>query len=102
MATDEPPETGIRMKNTPVSAFSKDSKYYPLHTHMVAAKGNLYKLSFCEVEAILGCRLPEGARSHRAWWGNSTSGHSQSRAWLLAGWRVTQIDVTSETVHFTR
>ena len=59
-------------------------------------------MTFKEVEDILGFGLPPGARSSRAWWGNSRSGHSQSRAWLLAGWRVIKVSVEDETVTFQR
>jgi hypothetical protein len=89
------------MKPVVVTEFSTQSKYYPLHTYLAAAQGTVVQLSFQEIEAILGFGLPVGARSHSAWWGNSKSGHSQSRAWMLAGWRV-QVDVSRETATFTR
>jgi hypothetical protein len=59
-------------------------------------------MAFAEVEAVIGQGLPAGARSHTAWWGNSRSGHSQSRAWLLAGWKIVAVDLGSETASFLR
>ena len=82
--------------------FSTESKYYGLHVHLVSAKGQTMRMTFGDVEAVLGFRLPPGARSNRAWWGNSRSGHSQSRAWLLAGWRMTDVDLEAEVVRFDR
>jgi hypothetical protein len=83
--------------------FSSQSKYYPLHSHLSRlGDGHQLVMRFAQVEEILGQPLPIGARSHTAWWGNSRSGHSQSRAWLLAGWRVTSVDLAGERVTFER
>ena len=68
------------------TTFSRESKYYPLHAHLARlSKLERLDMEFAEVEDILGQGLPRGARSHQAWWRNGRSGHSQSRAWLLAG-----------------
>lgn len=81
---------------------TSDSKYYALHEHLRnAPRQSALTLAFSDVERVLAGELPPGARSHRAWWGNSQSGHPQSRAWLLAGWRVTSVDVAAETVIFS-
>jgi hypothetical protein len=83
--------------------FSSESKYYPLHAHLsrVSGAGQLH-MEFGQLEDIIGQPLPVGARSHRAWWANGRNGHSQSRAWLLAGWRVANVDLTGEKVTFER
>lgn len=84
------------------SGFSRESKYFKLHRHFLAARDTKRTMTFAEVEDVLGFALPPGARSNGAWWGNSKSGHSQSRAWLLAGWRVVNVDVGTERVTFER
>lgn len=84
------------------NSFSPESKYYALHTYFTQARDQAKRLSFAQVEEVLGFPLPVGARSSRAWWGNSRSGHSQSRAWLLAGWRMTNVDLSAEVVEFER
>jgi hypothetical protein len=83
--------------------FSSESKYYPLHAHLsrLGGAGQVH-MEFVQLEDIIGQPLPVGARSHRAWWANGRSGHSQSRAWLLAGWRVTNVDLAGERVTFVR
>ena len=83
--------------------FSSESKYYPLHAYLsrIGDAGPL-NLRFAQLEKVIGQPLPIGARSHKAWWGNGRSGHSQSRAWLLAGWRVTDVDIRGERVTFER
>jgi hypothetical protein len=93
---------GSRNESSTKSRFSTKSKYYRLHLYFRRANGTSKSLSFAEVEEVLGLPLPPGARSSRAWWGNSRSGHPQSRAWLLAGWRVVHVDVTAEVVKFQR
>jgi hypothetical protein len=58
-------------------------------------------MSFAEIEAVLGRRLPPSARDSkikRQWWAN-TDTHSQARAWLDAG-RKARLDVASDTVNF--
>jgi hypothetical protein len=84
--------------------FSSDSKYYPLHVHFLDLPTSIatYDISFEEVEDAIGQPLPTGARSHRAWWGNSWTGHSQSRAWLLAGWKLVAVDLEAETASYER
>ena len=87
------------MANT---SFDPDSKYFPLHRFLLEHERHAtgFSMSFSEIEVILGVSLPPGARSHRAWWGNGTWGHSQSRSWLLAGWRAVNVDVHGEMVEF--
>lgn len=83
--------------------FSSESKYYPLHVYLSRlGDADQIHVEFAHLEEVLGQPLPIGARSHKAWWGNSRSGHSQSRAWLLAGWRVVNVDLEAERVAFER
>jgi hypothetical protein len=78
-----------------------DSIYYPLHVYLLAQVGpQELTVSFDQIEEVLDFRLPVSARKHKAWWGNQKSGHSHSRAWLLAGWRVDDVDVLAEQVRF--
>jgi hypothetical protein len=83
--------------------FSSESKYYPLHAYLsrLGNAGQLH-MEFAQLEDIIGQPLPVGARSNRAWWANGRSGHSQARAWLLAGWRVADVDLQGERVTFER
>jgi DNA-binding XRE family transcriptional regulator len=77
---------------------SAKSKYYPLFEYLSGQPDTAsIALTFEEVEAILGNRLPETARSVRAWWLNKTA---QGRAWQEAGWLVERVDFTAGTVVF--
>lgn len=79
-------------------------KYAPLYRHLSASCGAEWCASFCEVEAILGFRLPDSARLHRPWWSNQKKGggHSHALAWQAAGWRTRSIDLEAETLVFER
>lgn len=60
------------------------------------------KLTFDEINDVLNGGLPPSARIHRAWWANDSIGHVQSQLWLAAGWKTTYINITEETVVFSR
>lgn len=79
------------------------SKYDPLRVFLERAAADVAELtlSFQQIEAILDSSLPTSAREHRSWWANS-SGHSQAKAWLEAGWKVETVDFDAEWVFFRR
>ena len=55
------------------------SKYDPLTSFLVAKAGREIRLSFAEIERILGFKLPKSAYEHEAWWSNNPTGHSHAR-----------------------
>ena len=63
-----------------------------------------WRVSFTEMEGILGFLLPVSARLHRPWWANqkSSNGHSHAWAWLAAGWKTSAVDLDRETLSFIR
>ncbi len=69
--------------------FYAERKYEPLRAYLAAQPGPELTLTFLEVEAIIGARLPRSARA-RAWWMESAAG-PQTRAWRAAGWAVAQV-----------
>jgi CBS domain-containing protein len=81
-----------------------DSRYAPLADFLLSKSGEIdqIKISFDEIEVIIGGALPISARSHRAWWANDTTGHSQSRNWLESGWRTSYVNMTEGSVVFVR
>jgi CBS domain-containing protein len=62
--------------------------------------GNRIVVSFNDVENVLGEPLPASALEHRSWWANDATSHSQSRAWMQAGWKVHDVDFRSKAVVF--
>ena len=79
-------------------------RYSPLYWHLAGTKGTDWRVSFSEIEAILGFTLPDSARLHRRWWTNQPrgGGHSHSLAWQAAGWKTSEVDLAAETLVFAR
>jgi len=78
------------------------SKYESLSQFLASAQGATKRLSFAEIERILGFKLPKSAYKHEAWWSNNATGHSHARAWLEAGWRTEGVDLAGRKVTFQR
>lgn len=78
------------------------SKYEPLRLWLERQTQDRVRLSFQEVEAVLGFSLPGSARALAQWWANVAGSHVQASAWMGAGWRACQIDVAGEQVSFER
>jgi hypothetical protein len=76
------------------------SKYDPLKSFLAARGGEELSISFDELEREAGIALPHAARYHRQWWSNSTNAHTQSWAWLGAGFKVTDLDLAAGTIRF--
>ena len=53
--------------------------YEPLLVYLARREDDRVELSFDSLRQILGRNLPASAHNHRAWWGNSTQGHSHAR-----------------------
>ncbi len=67
------------------------SVYDPLRRKLESMQGPDVRLTFSEIEVILGRPLPASAYRFSAWWGNEIArkaGHTQSRAWLHAGFEA--------------
>ncbi|HEV2516387.1 MAG TPA: hypothetical protein VGV07_14120 [Devosia sp.] len=78
------------------------SKYDPLTVFLQSRSGRDVRMSFAEIEGILGLRLPEKSKRIRAWWSNNPSNNVMTRAWLAAGYKSAQVDVAGETLVFVR
>ena len=86
-----------RRRSQAVSSFDR------LTAYLAARAEPRLKLTFGEVEAILGELLPWGARLGSQWWGDHRTGRRQhSRAWRAAGWRVAGVDAHAGRVTFVR
>jgi hypothetical protein len=78
------------------------SKYEPLPQFLKSVGGTSRRMSFAEIERILGFKLPKSAYEHEAWWSNNDTGHSHARAWLKFGWRTEAVDLAGRKVTFQR
>ena len=78
-------------------------KYEPLLRFLQARfDRSSIRLTFAEINDILGFALPRSARDHQAWWSNTRQGHSHAAAWLDAGWKTAMLDLAGERVTFVR
>ena len=78
------------------------SKYEALTGHLKLTQGNSYPVSFAEIEAIIGTRLPDSAYEHRAWWSNNPHNSAMTKAWLAAGWYSSNVDMKARNLVFRR
>ena len=78
------------------------SKYEPLPQFLSSRSISTCRMSFEQIERVLGFKLPKSAYEHEAWWSNNASGHSHARAWLSAGWRTQDVDLKARKVTFQR
>lgn len=79
------------------------SVYAPLQKQLASTNQSVVRLSFADIERLLGRRLPPSAyddKIKRQWWAN-TDTHSQARAWLSAG-RKAKLDAAANAVAFVR
>ncbi|MBR0755640.1 hypothetical protein JQ604_25970 [Bradyrhizobium jicamae] len=79
------------------------SVYDPLRQKLEAVEESSVRLSFADLEAILGKPLPVSAYKFTAWWGNNCKvGHVQTQTWLSAGFEARTVSLRKRTVEFHR
>jgi hypothetical protein len=79
---------------------SSDGKYAPLGDYLAGCAGNRVRMTFPQVEELVG-HLPDSAHRHRAWWGNNGATVA-AKAWLDAGWHVESVNQPAGEVVFSR
>jgi hypothetical protein len=80
------------------------SVYDPLRRKLESVRKRTVRLSFSEIEALLGRPLPASAYKFSAWWGNESSrraGHTQAMSWLDAGFKA-KVSLKQRAVEFHR
>jgi len=78
------------------------SKYEKLKSILASRKRGGWRVSFAELEKLLGGLLPKSAYKYPAWWSNNPTNNSMTKVWLDAGWCTEQVDVPGQTVVFRR
>jgi hypothetical protein len=79
---------------------AKGHKYEPLAKHLRDSGSATLELNFDQISQMVG-GLPESATKFPQWWEN-TGHHSQSKAWLGAGYRVDGVDREARRATFRR
>lgn len=80
-------------------AGERGSKYDLLSAYLSGPGPSSRRMTFTEIEDVLGFKLPPSAREHPAWWANTRS-HRHAHAWLSVGWGTSDLDQAGETVTF--
>ena len=75
------------------------NRYVPLGKHLQKQSQKSVTLTFKQIEAIIGRRLPASAFIHPAWWANDIT-HVQAKAWLSAGREVNPANPSKRTATF--
>ena len=77
------------------------SKYEPLYAYLINLPNEYIRMTFVQIEQVLGFRLPASARRYPAWWANEYEGtHSHARSWLDASYETKEVDLNSQSVTF--
>lgn len=77
-------------------------KYEPLTRFLATQDAERLPMTFREIEDVLGLKLPNSSRTHRAWWSNNPSNNVMTRAWLSAGYETADVDLATEKLLFRR
>ncbi|MCG6204071.1 hypothetical protein LPW26_05450 [Rhodopseudomonas sp. HC1] len=76
-------------------------KYTPLTEFLKKQAVGEVRMSFAQIERVIGSKLPPVSR-YRAWWSNSPTNNVMTKAWLEAGFRSEQVDMASGRLVFRR
>ncbi len=78
-------------------------KYDGLKAHLKfrAAFTDAVKLSFAQIDGIIGDNLPMSAYRDEKWWSNSPN-TTHAKAWLDAGWKVQEANLKNGYVVFQK
>ena len=85
-------------------SYSRAGKYRSLYEYLEKRYANTVVLTFGQVEDLLGCSLPDLARTDQAWWATADINNAEVRcsdAWLLAR-RSARPNLMAQTVAFER
>ncbi len=80
------------------------SRYLALSQHLSQLDVDSIRLSFADVELLIGTPLPASAREHQAWWANSRTNdtHLWAHLWIRAGWEKSAVNLAERWVDFRR
>ena len=78
------------------------SKYQLLSTHLHQSGQNSIAMTFAKIERIVGTKLPPSAFKYRAWWSNNPMNSVITRAWLNAGYKTENVDMSKRKLIFKK
>src|SRR5437762_2471901 len=78
------------------------SKYEPLSQFLRTQSADEIRMTFAQIERVIGEKLPPSAQHHRSWWSNNPNNSVMTKAWLEAGFRSEQVDMEGRKLVFRR
>ena len=80
----------------------RQAKYEPLQAHLESVGFDRIRMTFRQIEQVIGSELPGSARKYRAWWSNNPSNSVMTRAWLGAGYMTEGVSMEHEFLTFRK
>src|SRR5579871_5377483 len=78
------------------------SRYEPLRRYLERTAAPEIRMTFAEIERVLGFHLPAASGKHRAWWSNNPDNNVMTKEWLAAGYKTEQVDMKRRKLVFRR
>ena len=78
------------------------AKYHALQEFLQKQSNPLVRMSFEQIERIIGEKLPRSAMKYRAWWSNNERNSVMTKAWKDAGFISEQVDMDARKLVFRR
>ena len=96
-------ETSIQSNSetSQIESSGISKKYRLLADYLYNCNKETIKLSYDEIENILGFKLPNSALVHRAFWANTTT-HSIALSWLNVGYETAEVDLKNKYIVFEK
>lgn len=82
--------------------YTVSRKYEPLTEFLRRQASGVVRMSFDEIERVIGAKLPPSATHHRAWWSNNAENNVMTKAWRDAGFESEDVDMKGRRVAFRR
>jgi hypothetical protein len=76
-------------------------KYAPLGDYLRKQRGSEVRMTFAQIERVIGGKLPP-SQHNRAWWSNNPWNNVMTKIWLDAGFITEQVDIEGRKLVFRR
>ena len=77
-------------------------KYEPLRRFLERQGASEVRMTFSEIEAVVGFALPAKSKSDRPWWSNNPNNNVMTKEWLAAGYRTEQVNIEQGKLVFRK
>lgn len=99
---DSNPARKIMVDRMDIPPRTSDNRWDTLRTWLMGQKKlpTGIRVTFRDLEVLLGGFLPKAARKYSTWWSNENGHEAQVAAWTGAGWQVGKVDMLLAEVTF--